>query len=186
MRPRRATPRKAQTLSIWDPLAEDFLAAKLHATSDSNIKAAFQNTRSEFGHVDVIAPNAEYGPAGPFEGLTDAQARRQMHVYLIGLTEVTRKAICKQRPSSERMQQVTSMALHHSWPVFSPYCASNWAVEGFTEPFAGHLKPEWNIKYICAEPGGFRNNRASSSTNIPAEKLPAYNHLDAKAIMART
>lgn len=61
-----------------------------------------------------------------------------------------------------------------SVPSFSIYCASKWvcnhqvhypregnpdcsqAVEGFTEAVSLEVKPEWNIKFQCVEPGGFR------------------------------
>lgn len=43
-----------------------------------------------------------------------------------------------------------------SVPQFSIYCASKWAVEGFTESISHELKPEWNIRVQCVEPGGFR------------------------------
>lgn len=39
---------------------------------------------------------------------------------------------------------------------FSMYCASKWAVEGLTESISHELKPGWNIKVQCVEPGGFR------------------------------
>ena len=28
--------------------------------------------------------------------------------------------------------------------------------EGFTDSVAKEVKPEWNIKFTCIEPGGFR------------------------------
>lgn len=38
-------------------------------------------------------------------------------------------------------------------PNFSIYCASKWAVEGFTEAISKEVKPEWGIKFTCIEPG---------------------------------
>lgn len=43
-------------------------------------------------------------------------------------------------------------------PFFSIYCASKWAVEGFTEAINQEVKPEWGIKFTCIEPGGFRTD----------------------------
>ena len=40
--------------------------------------------------------------------------------------------------------------------MFSSYCASKWAVEGFSEAVSKEVKPEWGIKLQCVEPGGFR------------------------------
>ena len=42
--------------------------------------------------------------------------------------------------------------------MFSIYCASKWAVEGFTEALSHELKPEWNIQFTLVEPDGFRTD----------------------------
>ena len=39
--------------------------------------------------------------------------------------------------------------------MFKIYCASTWAVEGFTEALSYEVKAEWNIHFTCVEPGGF-------------------------------
>ena len=56
--------------------------------------------------------------------------------------------------------------------------ASKWAVEGFTEAVAQEVKPEWNIKFTCIEPGGFRTDWAGRSMDFGTKKNPAYDHLD--------
>jgi len=48
-------------------------------------------------------------------------------------------------------------------PSFSIYCASKWAVEGFTEALTHEVKPEWNIKFTNIEPGGFRTKPVKSA-----------------------
>ena len=42
-------------------------------------------------------------------------------------------------------------------PSFSVYCASKWAVEGFTEAVQNEIDPAFNIKFTCIEPGPFRS-----------------------------
>lgn len=59
-------------------------------------------------------------------------------------------------------------------------CASKWAVEGFSEAVQQELKPEWNIKLTCIEPGGFRTDWSGRSMDFGEKKNPAYDHLDAK------
>jgi short-subunit dehydrogenase len=54
------------------------------------------------------------------------------------------------------ISQITSIGGQIGVPLFSIYCASKWAVEGFTEAISKELKPEWGIKVQCIEPGGFR------------------------------
>jgi short-subunit dehydrogenase len=133
-----------------------------------------------------VVNNAGYGLGGPFEELSEQQIRTQMEVNFFGLTGVTRKALevmREQKPSGGLIQQVTSIGGQRGVPLFSIYCASKWAVEGFTEALSKEVKPEWGIKFTCIEPGGFRTDWAGRSMAFPEKKHPAYDHLDAKKMM---
>lgn len=65
-------------------------------------------------------------------------------------------------------------------PALSIYCASKWAVEGFTESIAKEVKPEWGIKFTCIEPGSFRTDWSGRSMEFGEINNPAYNHIDAR------
>jgi NAD(P)-dependent dehydrogenase (short-subunit alcohol dehydrogenase family) len=151
----------------------------------ADIEAAFQAAIAKFGRVDVVCNNAGYGLAGFFEETTEEQIRMQMEVNFFGLMAVTRKAIevmRTQSPAGGLIQQVTSVGGQRAVMCFSSYCASKWAVEGFTEAVAQEMKPEWRIKLTCIEPGGFRTNWAGASMKF-ADRHPAYDQVDAKAFM---
>lgn len=64
-------------------------------------------------------------------------------------------------------------------------CASKWAVEGFSEAVQQELKPEWNIRLTCIEPGGFRTDWAGRSMDFGEQNNPAYDHLNAKEAMGK-
>jgi NAD(P)-dependent dehydrogenase (short-subunit alcohol dehydrogenase family) len=109
-----------------------------------------------------------------------------MEVNFFGLIAVTRKAMevmREQKPSGGVIQQVTSIGGQRGVPTFSIYCASKWAVEGFTEAVSLEVKPEWNIKFTCIEPGGFRTDWAGRSMAFPEKRHQAYDHIDAKKQM---
>ena len=64
-----------------------------------------------------------------------------MEVNFFGLTQVTKKAMevmREQKPSGGLIQQVTSVGGQIGVPLFSFYCASKWAVEGFTETLVSY------------------------------------------------
>lgn len=154
-----ATARKPESLSFKGTNDKNYLALKLDVTNDSDIQSAFKDTISKFGRVDVVVNNAGYGLSGAFEELSDAQIKTQMDINFFGLLAVTRKAMDvmrEQKPSGGLIQQVTSIGGQRGVPLFSIYCASKWAVEGFTEAISQEVKPEWGIKFTCVEPGGFR------------------------------
>lgn len=134
----------------------------------------------------MVVNNAGYGLSGPFEELSESQIRTQMEVNFFGLIDVTRAAMSTMRsqsPSGGLIQQVTSIGGQKGVPTFSIYCASKWAVEGFTETVSQEVKPEWGIKFTCIEPGGFRTDWAGRSMAFPEEKMDEYDHMDAKKIM---
>lgn len=152
------------------------------------MEEAFKAALQTFDRVDVVVNNAGYGLAGPFEELKDDQVRKQMEVNFFGLSNVTRKAMSvlrEQKPSGGVIQQVTSIGGQIGVPMFSIYCASKWAVEGFTETLSKEVKPEWGIKFTCIEPGSFRTDWAGRSMAFPEKKIKEYDHLDANKEMRK-
>ncbi|CZS93775.1 retinol dehydrogenase 8 [Rhynchosporium agropyri] len=181
-----ATARKPETLKFKGTNDQNFLAVKLDVTKEADVESAFKSAIEQFKRVDVVVNNAGYGLSGVFEEVTDAQLRTQMEVNFFGLLNVTRKAMDvmrTQEPSGGLIQQVTSIGGQRGVPTFSIYCASKWAVEGFTETVSQEVKPEWNIKFTCVEPGGFRTDWAGRSMAFPEKRHPAYDHIDAKTQM---
>ncbi|KAH8679851.1 hypothetical protein BGZ60DRAFT_481359 [Tricladium varicosporioides] len=183
-----ATARKPEQLSFKGTNEKNFLAVKLDVTKKEDIDAAFKAAIDKFKRVDVVVNNAGYGLSGPFEELSDKQIRTQMEINFFGLVDVTRKAmetLREQKPSGGLIQQVTSIGGQRGVPTFSIYCASKWAVEGFTEAISQEVKPEWGIKFTCIEPGGFRTDWAGRSMDFPEKRHPAYDHINSKEEMAK-
>ncbi len=155
-----ATARDPSGLRFSGAREDNYLALRLDVVDRASIAAAFAATLARFGRVDVVVNNAGYGLAGAFEEYTDEQVRRQMEVNFFGVLDVTREALAvmrdRQTPPGGLIQQITSIGGQRGVPLFTAYCASKWAVEGFTEALSHELKPEWGIKLSLIEPGGFR------------------------------
>jgi len=183
-----AAARKPETLEFKGTNDKNYLAVKLDVTSKTDINTAFEQTLKKFGRVDVVCNNAGYGLSGPFEELSEEHMRTQFEINFWGLLDVTRKALetmREQKPSGGLIQQVTSIGGQRGVPNFSIYCATKWAVEGFTESVAQEVKPEWKIKLQNIEPGGFRTDWAGRSMIFEDKRHPAYDHLNAKEIMGK-
>ena len=199
-----ATARKPEQLSFKGADEKNYLALKLDVTDKKSITDAFDQALKKFGRVDVVVNNAGYGLAGCFEEYTEDQIRQQMEINFFGLLDVTRVALEtfreKQKPQGGLIQQVTSIGGQIGVATFTTYCASKWAVEGFTEALSKELKPEWNINLQLIEPGGFRYVKASTDCGncghtdfnrtdwagrsmAFADRHPAYDHIDAKTNM---
>lgn len=180
-----ATARNSSKLSFKGATSENSLLVDLDVTKQDSIDKAFAEAVKKFKTIDVVVNNAGYGLAGEFESVSEQQLRTQMEVNFFGLINVTRKAMEHMRESGKGgvIQQVTSVGGQIGVPFFSIYCASKWAVEGFTETISKEVKPEWNIKFTCIEPGGFRTDWAGRSMAFGDKKNPAYDHLDAEKNM---
>ncbi|KAF3771200.1 NAD(P)-binding protein [Cryphonectria parasitica EP155] len=111
-----------------------------------------------------------------------------MDVNFFGLLDVTRKALevmrDKNSPPGGLIRQVASIGGHKGTPTISIYCASKWAVEGFTESLSRELKPEWNIHVQLVEPGAFRTDATGRSMVFGEVENKAYDHLDARKTAA--
>ncbi|KAF2732178.1 NAD(P)-binding protein [Polyplosphaeria fusca] len=181
-----ATARDSSKLSFNGANSTNSLFVDLDVTSQDSINQAFNKALAKFNRVDVVCNNAGYGLAGEFESYSDEQIRQQMEVNFFGLINVTRKAmeVMRDLKTGGLIQQVTSIGGQIGVPEFSTYCASKWAVEGFTEAVSKEVKPEWGIRFTCIEPGGFRTDWAGRSMAF-GEKKTEYDHINARERMGK-
>lgn len=144
-----ATARNSSKLKFDNTSSKNFLAVDLDVTKKASIDSAFDKALSQFKRIDVVVNNAGYGLSGPFETLAEEQIRTQMEVNFFGLIDVTRKSLEVMRehnsPSGGLIQQVTSIGGQRGVPSFSIYCASKWAVEGFTEALSHEVSQTTEI-----------------------------------------
>ncbi|EOA87696.1 hypothetical protein ACJQWK_02215 [Exserohilum turcicum] len=179
-----ATARNSSKLAFDRANDANSLFADLDVTKQDSIDKAFDAAVKKFNRVDVVVNNAGYGLMGPFETLSENQIRQQMDINFFGLINVTRKAMETMRDlkTGGVIQQVTSIGGQIGVPNFSIYCASKWAVEGFTEAISQEVKPEWGIKFTCIEPGGFRTDWSGRSMDFGHISHPAYAHVDPRKL----
>ena len=118
-----------------------------------NIKQVFSQVQREFGKIDVVVNNAGYGVDGAFEAMSDDVIEKQFNTNVFGLMRVTREAIKHMRPNGGgKIIQISSMGGKITFPLYSIYHATKFAVEGFTESLHYELA-QFNIKLKLIEPG---------------------------------
>ncbi|KAG9382732.1 DltE Short-chain dehydrogenase of various substrate specificities [Pyrenophora tritici-repentis] len=177
-----ATARNSSKLSFDGANDTNSLLVDLDVTKKDSIDKAFDAAVKKFKRVDVVVNNAGYGLNGPFETLSDKQIRKQMDINFFGLVDVTRKAIetMRELKTGGVIQQITSIGGQIGFPNLAVYCASKFAVEGFTEGISKEMKPEWGIKFTIIEPGGFRTDWSGRSMEFGEIPNSAYAHVDPK------
>jgi len=143
------------------PLPSDdrqLLMLDLDVTSPGQAETAAQAAVERFGQVDVLVNNAGYGQLGTFEEVAVEEIEAQFSTNVFGLFNVTRALLPVMRKQRRgRIFNLSSTAGIAGSPGASIYCASKFAVEGFSEALAAELE-EFGIDVTIVEPGPFRTD----------------------------
>ncbi|WP_202842610.1 oxidoreductase [Luteimonas saliphila] len=153
-----ATARRRQT--VVDALGErdDVLALDLDVTDKPQIAAAVDAARERFDGIDVLVNNAGYGHLALFEETTDADVRAQFDTNVFGLMDVTRAVLPLMRAQrSGRVLNLSSVAGFTGFAMASLYCASKFAVEGFSLSLAEEVR-QFGIHVTLVAPGFIRTD----------------------------
>ncbi len=160
-------------------LGRDVLVTRLDVTDLASIEAAVAMTAREFRGIDLLVNNAGYGQYGLFETITRDQAREQFDVNVTGVMDVTRAVLPHLRArGGGGIINISSGAGLYTLPLMSLYCASKFAIEGFSEALAYELLSQ-NIFVKLVEPhGGVTDTRfmerQTAGAALPDAGLTAY------------
>jgi NAD(P)-dependent dehydrogenase (short-subunit alcohol dehydrogenase family) len=139
---------------------------RLDVTDAASVTQTFQDVTRDFGGIDVVINNAGYGLMGVFEAISDEALERQFATNVLGLMRVTREAITHMRTrGGGTIVQVSSMGGRMTFPLYAPYHATKWAVEGFSESLHYELK-DLNIRLKLIEPGLIKTDFAGRSAEM--------------------
>ena len=153
----------------------------LDVTDLASIRKALSYAKEKYGKVDSLINNAGYGLAGPFESYSDEQIRRQFDTNVFGLMAVTKEVIPLFRAQGGgTIINIASMGGRISFPLYSAYNASKWAVEGFSESLMYELA-QFNIKVRVIEPGVVMTDFYGRSMDKPLD-LGSYSRYAGKVM----
>lgn len=160
-----ATMRRPENSPELDKIP-DLKKFALDVTETESIKKAIADVIAEFGRIDVVVNNAGYGLIGPFEAATDEQIRRQFDTNVFGLMNVCREIIPYFREQKRgTIINITSVGGRVTFPLYSLYHASKWAVEGFSESLRYELEPQ-KIRVKLIEPGPIKTSFYDRSQDV--------------------
>lgn len=147
----------------------------LDVTDEAGIQQAITAAIADFGHIDVIVNNAGYGAVGIFEAATAEQVRRQFETNVFGVMNVTRAILPHFRSrKAGTIVNVTSMGGRLTFPIYSVYHGTKWAVEGWAEALQFELRP-FNIRVKNVEPGAIKTDFYERSQDLfRKDGLTAY------------
>ena len=148
---------------------------RLDVTDTDSIKKAISETLDAFGRIDAIVNNAGYGLVGAFEASTDEQIEKQFQTNVFGVMNVCREILPLFREQkSGTIVNVASMGGRITFPLYSLYHATKWAVEGFSESLQYEVE-QFNIRVKIIEPGPIKTDFYDRSQDLTRrENLTAY------------
>lgn len=170
-----ATLRKPDALADLKARYGDRLwIATLDVTDTPQIKAVVNSAFKDLGHIDVIVNNAAYALFCAAEEASDEQIRHQIDTNIIGSIQVIRAALPHLRAQGGgRILQLSSAGGQTTYPNFSYYHTTKWAVEGFCDTLAKEVTP-LNIGVTIIEPGAHHTSFGTGMVTAPV--MEAYEH----------
>jgi NAD(P)-dependent dehydrogenase (short-subunit alcohol dehydrogenase family) len=155
----------------------DVLVTRLDVQDRGSIDAAVAAGVERFGRIDVVVNNAGFGLFGVFEATAREKIAEQFDVNVFGVMDVTRAVLPQLRKQqSGVIINVSSGAGVFALPATSAYCASKFALEGFSEALSYELAAQ-KIVVKIVEPGGVLETKfgeRSAEEAGRAVSLPDY------------
>lgn len=142
----------------------------MDVTRPASIKRAVDTILAEQGRIDVLVNNAGMGISGAAELATEEEINLQMNTNFGGMVRVCSAVLPHMRKArSGKIINISSIGGRIAVPFQGFYCASKFAIEGYSEALALELHP-FHIHVCIVEPGDFHTN-FTSNRNISATTL---------------
>jgi NAD(P)-dependent dehydrogenase (short-subunit alcohol dehydrogenase family) len=169
------TARRAAALeALAQQFPETALPIAMDVTDQEQREAAIRSALDRFGRVDVLVNNAGQGSLGAIEEFSREQIRAQMEVNFFGAVDLTLALLPTMRAQgSGHILNVSSIGGLVSMGGFALYCASKFALEGFSEGLSDEVRP-LGIHVTIVEPGAFRTEFSGDANMRPVQSISAY------------
>ena len=140
----------------------------LDVTDAASIARCVEGVLARHGRIDGLVNNAGYGIGGFVHDLALGEIRAQFETNFFGLVALT-KAVLPSMIARRggRIVNVASIAGRVALPGMAAYCASKFAVVGFSESLRHELAP-LGIWVSVVEPGSFRTDIFDTNRRVAA------------------
>ncbi len=156
------------------------LVTRLDVQDLGSMAPAIEAGIQRFGRIDALVNNSGHGQYGLLEAVSHEQILAQFEVNVFGVMELTRAIL----PHMRRNQggaviNVSSGAGMFTLPMISMYCASKFALEGFSEALSYELASQ-NIRVKLVIPhGGVTSTSFNARTAAGSASDPVLTDYDA-------
>lgn len=153
-----------QLTKAYDGCGDNVLALQLDVSNEEQAATAVTAAIAYFGRIDVLLNNAGFGQLGLFEEIGSAAIVNQFNTNVFGLFNVTRAVLPVMRKQrSGHILNVSSIGGSVGFAGSTVYCATKYAVEGFSESLALEVA-DFGINVSIVAPGFVRTDFLDSSS----------------------
>ncbi len=153
----------------------NLVALKMDVTDEEDIKICIGEVLKRTNRLDALVNNAGYGGFGAFELSAPEQRRAMFDVNVFGAMNVTQAVLPHFRQNrSGVIINVSSIGGLMTYPLYSVYHGTKWAIEGFSESLHYELK-HFGIKVKLIEPGATKSDfQNRSQVQFKNAEISAY------------
>jgi 3-oxoacyl-[acyl-carrier protein] reductase len=156
-----------ETANELEGLQGEVLPIQADVSDYEQVQNLVKNTVENFGRVDVLINSAGIDYPNSIEELEVEQWNKVIDVNLNGVFYTSKAVFSHMKEQhSGYIINISSVAGKKGWPNATAYCASKFALTGFTQALNGEGKAH-NIRCSVVYPGGM-------DTNWHAEKNPEF------------
>lgn len=138
---------------------------QLDVTDQKSVDQCFSTITEKEGKIDLLINNAGGGFAKTTEHATEEEIKWVTDLNYFGVVRCTKAVIPIMRKNkSGFVINISSVGGLVGQPFNELYCASKFAVEGYTEGLASYLTDNFGIKFSIVEPGGISSEFMKSAT----------------------
>ena len=138
---------------------ERFLFFECDVRDEHAVVEAFTNTQRELGlEIHVLVNNAGLGIFGPIDGFKSEDWHAMFDTNVNGLFYCTRAVLPQMKQQHEgHIINVASLAATAGTANLAGYCATKYAVRGFSDALFKEVRPD-GVKVTCIMPGSVETN----------------------------
>ena len=110
-------------------------------TNESQVHDLMQQTTETFGHIDLVVTCAGIGRGGAIDTFSASDMQTMMNINFMGTYHSVQAALpIMRQQKSGHFVLLSSVAGKFGVPLLSGYCASKWAVRGFSSALRAELQ----------------------------------------------
>ena len=131
---------------------------QLDVQDTASVNECIKTVLTQEGRIDCLINNAGMGFIKTTEQASEEEIQHILDTNFMGVVRCVKAVLPFMREARNgHIINISSVGGLVGQPFNEIYCASKFALEGYTESMATYIQPSFNIKFSLIEPGGIRS-----------------------------